>query len=325
MVLSLPIILFVVISYLFDCGFYYLFSVLHCFLHCHWAQYRASKRAIEPYRNGPSLISCVKDIFVTVVGQGHRQGIFEMTWLLVNMRLIVPTLKYFVNCNPFIYELDERFVQQISTSMGDMPVKDVSETIRKVISQAKQDTREEAQRIDTWNFVPYYPYPPPHKFWSIGMQVASYFSLLVHTTHADVVEEETKSSMFILSNTVERPIYRVMLWYNNPFHFLTGYVEASVSTGGASQADKKYGGEHPMWLVSSNSKALNHRSQGWSGPGYIESFFDRWLPTFVDEVRLRSRGEAIAKDMHEEVVSKDGISRPAGKKSVPLFVAADQV
>ena len=91
-----------------------------------------------------------------------------------------------------------------------------------------------------------------------------------------------------------------------------------VLSSGDSQPDKKNGGEHPMWLVCSESPALNHRdsSIGWSGSGLIDRFFDEWLPTFVDEVRLRNRGQAMATEMHEEVISKDGISRPAGRKGV---------
>ena len=29
-------------------------------------------------------------------------------------------IQYFMNCNPLVYDLSERFVQQISTSMQDM-------------------------------------------------------------------------------------------------------------------------------------------------------------------------------------------------------------
>lgn len=234
LILACPIAMFVLISYAMDCAFYYAFSVSYCVLHCNFRQYFNSRKAIDPYRSGPSLMCCITDIFVAMVGQGHRQGLFEMTYLLVNMWLVMPTLKYYVNCNPWIYNLNERFVQQITTSMNDMPVATVSETGRKIISQAKQDSVEETKRIDVWKFIPHYPYPPAHKFWAVGMQVATLFSLLVHVTHADVVKDRTngEQEMFVLSNCVERPIFRVMLWYNNPFHFLTGYVEASVSTGG---------------------------------------------------------------------------------------------
>lgn len=73
-----------------------------------------------------------------------------------------------------------------------------------------------------------------------------------------------------------------------------------------------------MWLVCNKAPALNNRTPGpgWFGVGFIDKFFDNWLPTFVDEVRLRIRGPDIAKAMHEEVISKDGVSRPAGKKVI---------
>lgn len=107
-----------------------------------------------------------------------------------------------------------------------------------------------------------------------------------------------------------------MLWYNNPYHFLTGFVEASVSTGGASQPDKYHGGEHPMWLVTAHSPLLSRRN--WSiGPASIDSFFDSWLPTIVDEIRRVVRGPEIAAQMHQEVVSKEGVSRPSAKVGVP--------
>ena len=101
-----------------------------------------------------------------------------------------------------------------------------------------------------------------------------------------------------------------MLWYNNPFHFFTGWVEASITNGEPSQTDKVFGGEHPMWLVSCRSPMLSRRD-GQIGPGRIDTFFDEWLPTIVNEVRRLARGAEYAASMHQEVVSKDGLSRPA--------------
>ena len=93
---------------------------------------------------------------------------------------------------------------------------------------------------DYWNFVPHYPYPPPHRRWAMGLQVGtsaralttvSYdtvsqaggscntpakFTLLVHATHAisDAGGSEGVKSteQFVLSNSVHSPCYRVMLW-----------------------------------------------------------------------------------------------------------------
>jgi hypothetical protein len=121
-----------------------------------------------------------------------------------------------------------------------------------------------------------------------GMQAggAAYpakFTLLVNVTHADI-KAQGSQEQFVLSNSIHRPVYRVMLWYSNPFHFLTGWVEASISTGGISQPGKNLGGEHPMWLVSGKSFLTSHRDS-YTGSGMIDWFFDYWLPVFVHEVR----------------------------------------
>mmetsp|Transcript_39342 Transcript_39342/g.91990 ORF Transcript_39342/g.91990 Transcript_39342/m.91990 type:complete len:169 (-) Transcript_39342:114-620(-) len=141
------------------------------------------------------------------------------------------------------------------------------------------------------------------------------FVMLTHATHAS----ETvlgSNEHFIFSNSVEKPIWRVMLWYSNPYHFFTGFVEASVSHGRPSQEDKVHGGEHPMWLVTSHSPLLSNRDSKIIGVGRIDAFFDGWLPVIVDEIRALIRGPEIARQMHQEVISKDGISRPAARIGV---------
>merc|ERR1719379_761435 len=134
-----------------------------------------------------------------------------------------------------------------------------------------------AHRIDCWSLVPHYPYPPADRRWAVGMQTAGYslpvkFATLTHTTHADSklgcscvnnyrfpCGHTGCQEQLVLSSSIARPAYRVMLWYSNPFHFLTGWVEASISTGGKSQPHKKFGGEHPMWLVSGRSQLTSGR------------------------------------------------------------------
>ena len=51
--------------------------------------------------------------------------------------LTLPWIKYYIHTNPLAYNLGERFVQQISTSMDDMPVLEVTKAGRDIISQAK--------------------------------------------------------------------------------------------------------------------------------------------------------------------------------------------
>lgn len=188
---------------------------------------------------------------------------------------------------------------------------------------------------DYWNFVPHYPYPPPHRRWAIGLQAGgscntpAKFTLLVHATHAisDAGGSEGVKSteQFVLSNSVHSPCYRVMLWYSNPFHFFTGFVEASISNGGDSQPDKFLGGEHPMWLITGKSPFLSGRDS-MTGVGMIDSFFDNWLPIFVHECRRlthldnqmivhnKSLEEALpialkeADALYQEVKDQDGLS-----------------
>jgi hypothetical protein len=59
---------------------------------------------------------------VCALGHTLRNGTLEFALSFTIMILAVPWLKYFVNANTFVYDLKERFVQQISTSMQDMPI-----------------------------------------------------------------------------------------------------------------------------------------------------------------------------------------------------------
>eukprot|EP00971_Amphidinium_carterae_P084535 1673183-Amphidinium_carterae.1 len=203
------------------------------------------------------------------------------------MVVLIPWMKYYMATNSWIYNLEERFVQQISTSVADLPLEEVSLTSRRIISRIKQ---EEGLRFkqDMWQFAPHYPYPPKGRDYALGLQAGGngLFGtfLVVHTTHAlEVGSTKLRDpDWFVLSNSVELPCYRVMLWYNNPYHQFTGFVEASTTTGAPSQLDKKNGGEHPMWLVAARSPMLSKRD-GFTGPGSVDGFFDRWLPNFVDE------------------------------------------
>ena len=65
-----------------------------------------------------------------------------------------------------------------------------------------------------------------------------------------------------------------------------------------------------MWLVTAPSPLLSNRDS-LTGPGVIDTFFDSWLPVIANEVRRLARGAEYAASMHQEVVSKDGLSRPA--------------
>mmetsp|Transcript_11227 Transcript_11227/g.19917 ORF Transcript_11227/g.19917 Transcript_11227/m.19917 type:complete len:524 (-) Transcript_11227:239-1810(-) len=330
LILSLPAAALILLSLALDSVVYYLFSGIYCTALCRWSNLLAGWEKIEPYRNGPSIILHLPDFFVAVMGQCARQGFTDTMYMVSVMWMLMPWLKYYICCNPWVYDLDHRLCQQISTSMKDLgPPSKVADMARKIISRAVQRD-ERTHRINSWSFVPHYPFPPPDRRWALGLQSggAAYpgkFTLIVHTTHAES-RAGGCDEQFVLSNSCEQPIYRVMLWYSNPFHFLTGWVEASVSTGMPSQPVKTLGGEHPMWLVTGRNPMIAGRD-AFTGSGMIDAFFDYWLPVFVHEMRrttwenkLRKEGEEnwgekakdYADEMYEEVNSKDGVSSPNG-------------
>ena len=67
-----------------------------------------------------------------------------------------------------------------------------------------------------------------------------------------------------------------------------------------------------MWLLTSRSPLLTARDSH-VGVGWIDAFFDRWLPTFVDEIRRLNKGATEAARRHRSVTSMDGVSRPLSK------------
>ena len=97
-------------------------------------------KAIHPYRNGPWIILHLPDVYVSVIGQTCRQGMLEVMWLLSNMWLIMPWYKYYMNCNPWLDDLDHRFVNQISATCADINASDPTRSSkigREIISRAK--------------------------------------------------------------------------------------------------------------------------------------------------------------------------------------------
>ncbi|CAE7496948.1 unnamed protein product [Symbiodinium natans] len=326
-VLCLPFlvvyILLALIVYLSDCTMYYIFGLpwfLGRSLTCQ-VRYQASWEVIRPHHSGPFVLFHLTDALVALVGQVQRHGVLEATGQLAFMIIIVPWCKYYINTNPLLYNLEERFVQQISTSLQDLPIDRVTLASRQLISRCRQ-ADDLQNRVDQWPFVPHYPYPPPGRHYALGMQAGAGgkpygFYLLVHTTHAlELGTTELRDRNYLtVSNSAQLPVYRVMLWYNNPYHLYTGYVEASISSGEPSQPEKRHGGEHPMWLVVPRSPLQLDRAASF-GVSMIDAFFDRWLPFYVDEMRRLLVGDEYAKKMSEGVVSKHGISRPAGGKEV---------
>ena len=326
MPVSVPFGFVAFVALILDYLMYYIFSFPVFVLRCLACQARicGSDAFLRPYRGGPWILWYVNDVWIALVGQTLRHGVCESALKLACTVWYVPWIKYFINVNPLLYNLDERFVQQISTTTSDMKTTDVVATAKKLVNRTKNDavTRK---RLDASRFVPHYPYPPSGRDFHLGLQAGGtslYASFLItHTTHA-LQQDSTKprsSDYLIVSSSAEIPLWRVILWYNNPYHFFTGYVEASISNGKPSQRNKNLGFEHPMWLITAHSPLLSRRTSLF-GPGFVDRFFDMWFPSFVSLVRFLVRGPKAELDRHQAVISQDGISRPKPRSKMTTVV-----
>ena len=192
------------------------------------------------------------------------------------MILVTPWLKFYLNANPLIYPLEERFIQQISTSLKDIGVDVVHEKAREIICRTRQDGRL-AKRLDLWRFCPHYPYPPPGRRWANGLQAANIVTFVTHVTRSEGPTLSSRSgrsgacgNATSASGQRKGPVDSVELHgaagleghalVQQPLPlFFTGWVEASITNGEPSQTDKVFGGEHPMWLVTCRSPMLSRR------------------------------------------------------------------
>lgn len=137
-----------------------------------------------------------------------------------------------------------RFVTQIGSPGRDIDVQQMRRQVKRYISRAKSP---EATRryISRAFFCPHFQYPPKKRFFAIGLEHST-ISALVHTTHFQTERSNDCSDHAValsyptcISPTAELPIYRVVLWRNNPLHIFTGVVEANITMG-------LHYPEHPM-------------------------------------------------------------------------------
>jgi len=285
-------------------------GIIYCTLTCRWAQYRRNLKHLQPYNNGPCLYSHFADCVAATGGQMVRQGYCEFIISFVMMFSVNPWVKYWLSANPYLEDLGERFITQIGPSMHDIPLKQLEFNFQKFISWTRLEPEERDKLDNDAFFCPHYPFPPrkcPAKAedesknrqgegdgeydrqYAIGMQHAMAITTFVHTTHFHCPGLPVSS----ISSSVKLPVYRVMLWRNNPYHIYTGYVEAGVSNGEKSTGKNDMGLEHPMWLVNGRSWSSAARAQRLS-IGWIDDYFEHFIPQLNRLIRGNVTGHAVA-------------------------------
>mmetsp|Transcript_28113 Transcript_28113/g.59355 ORF Transcript_28113/g.59355 Transcript_28113/m.59355 type:complete len:217 (+) Transcript_28113:279-929(+) len=209
-----------------------LFGTVYCMYEGGWNRYNKNLKVIKPYCNGPPLYRYFSDCVAAVAGMVYRRGLIEFTSSFSLMFIINPWIKFWITGNIYTSDLSERFVTQVGGQLNDMTIEQVASSFMTYISRAKN---RGAHRIFIHNpvlFCPHFPFPTQGKKrkWAVGLEHST-IACFVHTRHFQSSFNESNSPALhafskgeppCLSRSAEIPIYRVVLWRNNPYHIYTG-------------------------------------------------------------------------------------------------------
>ena len=291
LVLALPVAAVVLCSLAYDFVLIVVFGLLYTTVTCSWCRLGRNLGKMGPFMGGPLLFPLrFADCVVAAAGQTWRFGVVGFSRRTALGFLACPWVKYWQNGNPFVAALRWRFITQIGRALDDVELDDIHGAFASVISDARH-TPMDTHELEKLFFAPHYPQPAAGTRVAIGMQLATKLGLFVHTTHFDAAADAPPP--FCFSTSRARPVYRVMLWGNNPFHIFTGYVEANVSDGQPSQPDKLHGLEHPMWLLCGDNYLASSDTVLFNAT-WIDRFFDHAIPLIQRLIRGRLKGWAAA-------------------------------
>ena len=270
----------------------FIFGSMFLFVESGWSRYRRNIEIIKPFCGGPPLYRYFSDCIAAAAGMVYRRGLMEFTSSFALMFIINPWVKYWITGNVYTGDLSIRYVTQVGRPMDDMTLDQVKRNFRQYISRAKNIRESNSFICNPLLFCPHFPYPPrrSRRYFAVGLEHST-IAAFVHTTHfkskSSCSDEGEKSHC--LSRSAAEPIYRVILWRNNPYHIYTGIVEACISK-------KRQALEHPMWLISSHNK-LAADPKVLLSTGWIDLFFDTFIPNFEYFIRLNELGKEAADAM----------------------------
>eukprot|EP00472_Partenskyella_glossopodia_P007823 CAMPEP_0197518582 /NCGR_PEP_ID=MMETSP1318-20131121/3804_1 /TAXON_ID=552666 /ORGANISM="Partenskyella glossopodia, Strain RCC365" /LENGTH=550 /DNA_ID=CAMNT_0043069047 /DNA_START=84 /DNA_END=1736 /DNA_ORIENTATION=+ len=206
-------------------------------------------RALKPFCQIPPY--SFDDIVVAVIGGFHRQGFCEFFSNYCTATIIDPFFKYFLICNPWTMKLAVRYCNQWTKPMGsnydDMHIIHALRTNVSRVLHGPGDRDE----IDTNVFSAFYQLPGPKRnklhaclrpVRTCKVQTAMGFQFtksICHFTHSGHAPRD--GSVAPYSTTAKHLVYPVSLFYFNPTHMLTGYVEVNIKPDHSM--------EHPMWCL----------------------------------------------------------------------------
>ncbi|OQR90026.1 hypothetical protein THRCLA_22603 [Thraustotheca clavata] len=216
-------------------------SIIYSFLSCNICNFCKNMTVLKESRKLGHW--SWNDILVTIIGQINRQGVLKLLLHFPCVCIVVPILKYVFVVNPLLYKLSEKFTNQWTASI---PLNDAT-IVSSLIKSVSWTIEDDATRFDIRDddFSANYPFPPANFDHEprpvVGIQVMSIvnFTYSIHNIH----------NVNVRSTTAKRGIFRVPLYFYNPFHIMTGYVEVNLQHQSAL--------EHPMWCITGNNHLGN--------------------------------------------------------------------
>jgi hypothetical protein len=195
-----------------------------------WERYQRNLKIIEPYRNGPNLLFYFSDCIAVSAGMVYRRGFLEFVSSFALMLVINPWIKYWITANVYLGDIGTRFVTQVGESMDDMSLDEVVSSVKNYISSAKV-SEHRRRYISSVFFCPHFQYPPnsTRRWFAVGLEHST-VAAFVNATHfqdtmcsEDCLDESIGATHpKCISPSADVPIYRVVLWRNNPYHIYTG-------------------------------------------------------------------------------------------------------
>eukprot|EP01041_Mallomonas_annulata_P003719 gene3719-7389_t len=188
------------------------------------------------------------DIICVLIGARDRQnsGDLDFLWSYTVMLTFDPFIKWFLITNPYLHKLDERFTNQYTQDLTNLSMATLYNGLKVNVSDAILVERLRSD-VDEDVFTAHYQIPPSSRqiqnIPTVSFQAPSAMGYQFTNTisHFTCSYHPPKDKFKPRSATGDTLVYSVVLYYLNPFHFLTGYVEVNLQPSHAL--------EHPMWCI----------------------------------------------------------------------------
>ncbi|KAF1328500.1 hypothetical protein FI667_g6832, partial [Globisporangium splendens] len=229
---ALPALLIVTVYWVYLALVIVMASLLFSIVTYRIARVVSNWRVLREMRQWPGWTW--NDIVMSLMGAMYRQRLGEFLFYFPAVVVVVPVIKYLFSCNPLIHQLSSKYINQWTVPLGVNDESALASAVQAISWTAHVE--KDRKDIDDDRFAAHYPLPPAGRKppSAIGVQFTDSIVNLTKTTH-------NVEGTIMRSQSGKRDIFVVELFFWNPCHMVTGYVEVNVQVGGAI--------EHPSTLL----------------------------------------------------------------------------